>query len=156
MADVQPIPEGYPRVIPYLVTDGAADAIDFYCRVLGATERGRMSGPDGKIGHAELQLGDSVIMLSDEWPDMGYRGPKALGGTPVTLHLYVTDVDEVFERAIAAGATELRAVQNEFYGDRTGSFEDPWGHRWLVATHVEDVAPDEMERRAAEAMGATG
>ena len=156
MPDVQPIPENYPRVCPYLVIDGASDALDFYCSVLGATERMRMGGPDGKVGHPEVQLGDSVIMASDEWPDMGYSGPKAIGGTPVTVMVYVTDVDEVFERAITAGATELEAVTDQFYGDRSGSFEDPWGHRWIVATHIEDVPPEEMERRAAEVMGQAG
>jgi PhnB protein len=152
MADVDPIPEGYPQVTPYLHVDGANAAIDFYGKVLGAQERFRMDGPEGTIGHAELQLGDSIIMLSDEFPDRDVRGPKSVGGTPVTISVYVEDVDSVFEAALAEGATELRAVENQFYGDRTGQFEDPFGHRWSVATHVEDVPPDEMEKRAAEAM----
>ena len=152
MADVKPIPEGYTRVTPYLHMDGAAAAIDFYVSVLGAEERMRMPAPEGKIGHAELQLGESIIMLADEFPEMDVRGPRTLGGTPVTLHVYVEDVDSVFEAALAAGATEVRAVEDQFYGDRSGQFEDPFGHRWSVATHVEDVPPDEMERRAAEAM----
>ena len=152
MANVKPVPEGYPTVTPYLAVAGANDAIDFYRKVLGARERMRMPAPDGKVGHAELQLGDSMIMLADEFPDIGHRGPKSLGGTPVTLSVYVENVDEVFERALAEGATQLRPVENQFYGDRTGQFEDPFGHRWSVATHVEDVPPDEMERRAAEAM----
>ena len=112
-----------------------------------------MPGPDDKVGHAELQIGDSVIMLSDEFPEMGQRGPKAIGGTPVTMSVYVEDVDDVFERAVGAGATALRPVENQFYGDRSGQFEDPFGHRWNVATHVEDVSPDEMARRAAEMTG---
>jgi PhnB protein len=150
-----PIPEGYPRVTPYLYIDGANAAIDFYTSVLGATERMRMPGPDGKIGHAELALGDSVIMLADEHPEMGVRGPKTVGGTPMALHVYVEDVDSVFEKAIQAGAKELRAVEDQFYGDRAGQFEDPFGHHWNVASHVEDVPPDEMEKRAAEAMAAS-
>jgi PhnB protein len=152
MADVKPIPEGYPQVTPYLCVDGARDAIEFYGKVLGAEERMHMPGPDNKIGHAELQLGESLIMLSDEFPEMGVRSPKAVGGTPVMISVYVDDVDGVFQAALEAGATELRAVENQFYGDRTGQFEDPFGHRWSIATHVEDVPPDEMEKRAAEAM----
>lgn len=149
---VKPVPEDYPRVTPYLCVDGAAAAIDFYVLVLGATERMRMPAPGGKIGHAELQLGNSVVMLADEYPDMGFRSPKTVGGTPVTLHVYVEDVDAVFASALANGSTELRAVKNEFYGDRTGQFEDPFGHRWSVASHVEDVPEDEMAKRAEEAM----
>jgi PhnB protein len=152
VADVKPIPEGYPQVTPYLCVDGARDAIEFYTKVLGANERMRMPAPDNKVGHAELELGESLIMLSDEFPEMGVRSPKAVGGTPVTISLYVHDVDSIFEAALEAGATELRPVENQFYGDRTGQFEDPFGHRWSVATHVEDVPPDEMEKRAAEAL----
>lgn len=153
MAKVSPIPEDYPRVAPYLSIDGAAAAIDFYCDIFGATERVRMPGPEGKVGHAELDIGDSVIMLSDAMPDMGAPTPKALGGSPVFLTVYVEDVDDVFARAIKAGANEVQAVQDQFYGDRTGQFEDPFGHRWHVASHVEDVPPEEMGKRAAEAMG---
>ena len=153
MAKVKPIPDGYPRVMPYLSITGASDAIEFYGKVLGTTERMRMAGPDGKIGHAELQLGDSVIMLADEYPDMGIRSPKSIGGSPVTLTVYVEDVDAVFDKAIKAGATSLRPVEDQFYGDRTGQFEDPFGHRWNVGSRVEDVPPDEMGKRAAEAMG---
>ncbi|MHB9863241.1 VOC family protein [Streptomyces sp. YIM S03343] len=149
---VKPVPEGYPRVTPYICVDGAAAAIDFYVSVLGARERMRMEAPGGKIGHAELELGDSVVMLSDEFPDMGFRGPKSVGGTPVTLYVYVHDADAVFTEALAKGAAELEAVKTQFYGDRTGRFEDPFGHRWNVATHVEDVPPEEMEKRAKEAM----
>ncbi|HEX6387991.1 MAG TPA: VOC family protein [Solirubrobacteraceae bacterium] len=150
MAD--PIPQDYPRVSPYLICGDAAGAIDFYTSVLGATERMRMPAPDGTIGHAELQLGDSMIMLADENPDFDARSPKTVGGTPVTLHTYVEDVDAVFAAALDAGATELRAVEDQFYGDRAGAFEDPFGHHWHVATHVEDVSPEDMEKRAAEAM----
>ena len=152
---VNPIPEDYPRVVPYLIVDGAADAIDFYTSVLGATERMRMGGPEGKVGHAELEIGNSVIMLADEHPDMDAIGPKSIGGTPVSIHLYVEDSDSVFEAAIKAGAKEVMPVEDKFYGDRQGSFEDPFGHRWHVSTHVEDVPPDEIEKRAAE-MAASG
>ncbi|TMK87665.1 MAG: VOC family protein [Actinobacteria bacterium] len=153
MANVKPVPDGYPQVIPYLVVDGAAAAIDFYNKVLGTKERMRMGGPDGKVGHAELELGDSVIMLADEFPDMGPPGPKRLGGSPVTISLYLDDVDGVHKKAIAEGATELRPPTDQFYGDRTSQFEDPWGHRWNVGTHVEDVSPEEMEKRAKAASG---
>jgi PhnB protein len=153
MATVKPIPEGYPQVTPYLAVDGADAAIKFYSDVFGATERVRMPAPGGKVGHAELRLGDSLIMLADEFPDMGSRSPKAVGGTPVTISVYVEDVDSVFDRAVRAGAKALRPVENQFYGDRTGTFEDPFGHHWSVATHVEDVPPDEMAKRMAEAMG---
>jgi PhnB protein len=146
---VKPIPDGYPQLSPYLIVDGAAQAIDFYKQVLGATERMRMGGPEGKIGHAEVQIGDAVVMLADEHPDMGYLGPKAIGGTPVTIGVYVEDVDKTFDTALKAGATSLRPVENQFYGDRSGQFEDPFGHRWSVSTHVEDVPPDEMQKRAA-------
>jgi PhnB protein len=152
MAEVKPIPVGYPRITPYLCIDGAGAAIEFYGAVFGATERMRMPGPGGKVGHAELEIGDSLVMLSDEYPEMGVRSPKTIGGTPVTLHVYVDDVDAVFERALENGGTERRALENRFYGDRTGQFEDPFGHQWSVATHVEDVPPDEMAKRAAEAM----
>jgi PhnB protein len=152
MASAKPIPDGYPRVTPYLCCDGAAAAIDFYTSVLGATEKVRMGAPGGKIGHAELELGDSIVMLADEHPEMGFLGPKSVGGTPVTISVYVENVDEVFERALAEGASAERPVEDQFYGDRTGQFQDPFGHRWHVATHVEDVPPEEMQKRAAEAM----
>jgi PhnB protein len=150
-----PIPDNYPRITPYLIVDGASAAIDFYSSVLGAKERLRMPGPDGKLGHAELEIGDSMIMLADEHPEMDARGPKTIGGSPVTLHVYVEDVDSVFERAVQAGAAELRPVEDQFYGDRAGSFEDPFGHRWNVATHVEDVPPHEMAKRAEGAMSSS-
>jgi PhnB protein len=151
MAGVKAVPDGYPQVTPYLCVDGAAAAIDFYGKVLGATERMRMGGPDGKVGHAELQIGTGLIMLADEFPGMGQRSPRSLGGSPVTVSVYVDDVDAVFAAALEAGATEVRAVEDQFYGDRTGQFSDPFGHLWSVASHVEDVSPEEMARRA-EAM----
>jgi PhnB protein len=153
MSDVKAIPDNYPRVTPYLYIDGASEAIDYYGKVLGATERGRMDGPDGKVGHAELEIGNSLIMLADEHPDMGVLGPKKVGGSPMTIHVYVEDADDVFQKAIDAGGKEIRAVENQFYGDRSGQFEDPFGHRWNVATHVEDVPPDEMAKRAAAMAG---
>ena len=152
MADVKPIPDGYPQVTPYLIVDGGDAAIAFYTKVLGATERMRMPSPGDRIGHAELTLGDSLVMLADEHPEMGILGPKSVGGTPVTISVYVEDVDSVFERALSEGASSVRPVENQFYGDRSGQFEDPFGHRWSIATHVEDVPPEEMEKRAAEAM----
>jgi PhnB protein len=148
------IPDGYPNVTPYLIVDGASSAIDFYSSVLGAKERMRLAGPDGKLGHAELELGDSVIMLADENPEMDARGPRTIGGSPVSLLVYVENADSVFERAIQAGAKSVQPVEDRFYGDRVGGFEDPFGHRWNVATHVEDVSPEEMSRRAAEMMAA--
>ncbi len=150
----KPIPDDYPRVTPYLFVDGADAAIGFYCSVLGARERMRMPGPDGTIFHAELELGDSMIMVGDQNPDIDVRGPRAIGGTPMMLHVYVEDADSVFERAIAAGAEALRPVEEQFYGDRSGRFEDPFGHRWDIATHIEDVPPEEMEKRAAAATAA--
>jgi len=148
----KPIPEGYPRLTPYLIVEGASAAIDFYGSVLGASERMRMPMPNGRIGHAELELGDSLLMLADENPDMNIRGPASIGGTPVSMHVYVEDADAVFARALEAGAKALRPVEDRFYGDRSGQFEDPFGHRWDVATHVEDVPPGEMSKRAEAAM----
>jgi PhnB protein len=150
---VKPIPDGYHSVTPYLVIDGAAKAIDFYKKVFGATEMMRMPSPDGsRIGHAELKIGDSPIMLADEHPEMSIRGPHSIGGTPVSMMVYVEDVDKVAKRALAAGAQELRPVADQFYGDRSGTFLDPFGHMWTVSTHVEDVPAEEMEKRAAAAM----
>jgi PhnB protein len=150
---VNPIPSDYPRVIPYLSVDGADEAIAFYTKVLGAKERMRMDAPGGKIGHAEIQIGDAVVMLADEFPDMGAKSPKTVGGTPVTVMVYVEDVDACFGRALENGATETRKVEDQFYGDRGGQFQDPFGHQWYVASHVEDVPPEEMAKRAAAAMG---
>jgi len=149
---VRPIPDGYHAVTPYLIVDGAAQALEFYKQVFGATEQMRMAAPNGRVGHAEMRIGDSVVMLADEVPDMGYRGPKAYGGSALSLMLYVDDVDATFRRALAAGAIERRAVQNQFYGDRSGTLEDPFGHTWTISTHVEDIAPDEMAKRAEAAM----
>jgi PhnB protein len=146
------IPSGYHTATPYLVIGGAAKAIDFYKNVFGATEVLRMAQPDGKIGHAELKIGDSTIMLADESPKMGFKSPKTLGGSPVSILLYVEDVDKVFNRAVSAGATSVRPVADQFYGDRSGILTDPFGHVWSVSTHIEDVPPDEMERRASQAM----
>jgi PhnB protein len=153
VATVKPVPDGYPQVIPYLSVDGAAAAIDFYIKVFGATEKVRMPGPDGTIGHAELQIGDSLVMLADAMPDMGGKTPTALGGTPFTMMVYIEDVDTVFDRAIEAGASPEGEVEDQFYGDRAGRFVDPFGHKWFIATHVEDISPEEMEKRAAKAMG---
>ena len=144
---VKPIPEGYHTVTPYLIIQGAAKAIEFYKQALGATELLRLEGPGGTIGHAEIKIGDSPVMLADEHPQMGHRGPQALGGTPVSLAVYVPNVDELFAQAIAAGGKPLRPVADQFYGDRAGTLVDPFGHVWTLATHVEDVPPDEINRR---------
>lgn len=149
---VAPIPEGYASVTPYMTISGAAQAIDFYKQAFGAEELMRMTGPDGRIGHAEIRIGDSRIMVSDEYPDMGCRAPDRATGTPVAIMLYVDNVDAVVDRAVAAGATAERPVADMFYGDRMGTIIDPFGHRWHVGTHIEDVSPDELERRAQEAM----
>jgi PhnB protein len=146
---VKPIPEGYHTITPYLSIKGASDAIEFYKKAFGAKEVMRMGEPGGRIGHAELQIGDSKIMLADEHPEMDFRSPRAIGGTPVLLHLYVEDVDNVIGRAVAAGAKVVRPVQDQFYGDRSGSVADPYGHIWHVATHTEDLSPDEIRKRAA-------
>ena len=158
MPDVQPIPDGYPRITASLSISpapegGAAAAIDFYTSVFGMKERMRMPGPAGKVGHAELALGDSLIMLADEFPEMGFVGPRTVGGSPVTLSLYVEDVDAMVAKAVDAGATVTQPVADQFYGDRSGQLEDPFGHRWNLATHVEDVPEEEMARRVAEMMG---
>jgi PhnB protein len=156
MTSVQWVPEGYHSITPYLAIDGAADAIAFYKKAFGATEVMRMAGPAGKVGHAEIEIGGSRIMLADEYPDMNFRSPKAYGGSPVGLHLYVADVDAVARQSLAAGARELRPVKDQFYGDRTGSIEDPFGHVWHIATRKEDLSEDELKRRAAQAMQQSG
>ena len=143
---VRPIPEGYHSVTPYLIVGDAKAAIDFYTRAFGATEKFRLPAGD-KIGHAEIKIGDSHIMLADEHPDMGHLGPKARGGTSVSLMVYVPDVDTAFKQAIDAGAKEDRPVENQFWGDRMGSLTDPFGHKWSLATTVEEVPPQELEER---------
>ncbi len=152
---VKPIPDGYAALTPYLIVDGAAAAIDYYQKIFGAIELFRLADPAGKIGHAELMINDSRIMLADEFPTMGARGPGSFGGSPVRMLLYVDDVDATVQRAIAAGAKLVRPVEDQFYGDRAGGLEDPFGHHWHIATHIEDVSPEEMARRAA-AFGSSG
>jgi PhnB protein len=152
----KPIPEGYHSVTPYLIIKGATQAIDFYKKAFGATELFRMPAPEGKIGHAEIKIGDSPIMLADEFPEMGHKSPQTLGGSPISIMIYVTDVDTVFNQAIAAGGKEQRPVKDQFYGDRSGTLEDPFGHVWHVATHKEDVSPEEMERRMKTHTAASG
>jgi PhnB protein len=149
MAQVKPVPEGYHTVIPYIVVDGGNAAIEFYKRAFGATERFRMAGPDGKVGHAEIEIGDSLVMLSDAFPERGLKAPsKGEGGTPFGIFLYIPDVDAVFKKAVDAGATVTMPLENQFWGDRYGKLRDPFGHSWHLATHVEDVSPEEMEKRA--------
>ena len=144
---VKPIPAGYHSVTPYLIVRGAAEAIDFYRKAFGAVELFRFPSPDGKIGHAEIKIGDSPIMMSDEYPDMGYKGPQSIGGSPVSLMIYVADVDSLFNQAVDAGATVKEALQDKFYGDRIGTVIDPFGHVWHLATHKEDVSMEEMQAR---------
>ena len=151
MSPVNYIPEGYNSITPYLIIKGAAEAIDYYKKVFGATEVVRMDGPDGRIGHAELKIGNSHIMLADEFPEMDHRGPLSLGSSPVSILLYVEDVDATVGRAVAAGAKILKPVQDQFYGDRSGFIQDPFGHLWGVSTHKEDVSPAEMEERMKKA-----
>ena len=149
---VKPIPDGYHSVTPYLIVADGAAAVAFYQQAFEAKVRMRLPRPDGRIAHAELRIGDSVIMLADEHPEIGALAPSTIGGTPVGLHVYLEDVDAVAAKAIAAGATLKRPVENQFYGDRLGTVEDPFGHRWHVSTHIEDVSPEEIGRRAAVAM----
>ncbi len=143
------IPKGYNLVTPYLSIKGAAAAIAFYKKVFGAKEVMRMAGPNGTIGHAEIQIGDSRIMLADEFPEMNFRSPPSVGGTPVTIHLYVQDTDKVAKKAVGAGAKLLQPVTDQFYGDRSGTLEDPFGHVWHIATHIEDIPMKELKKRAA-------
>ena len=150
----KPIPEGYHTATPYLIIRGAADAIEFYKKAFGATELFRFPTPDGKIGHAEIKIGDSPIMLADEYPEMGYKSPQTLGGSPVSIMIYVEDVDTVFNRAVASGASVKEAVSDKFYCDRLGTLTDPFGHVWHVSTHKEDVSVEEMQRRAKAASAA--
>lgn len=146
----QPVPEGYSTLTPYLAVDDASAAIDFYQRAFGAKERGRQEGPGGSIMHAELEIGDSVIMLSDPFPQASTKPPKELGGTSVSIMTYVEDADAVYRQAIDVGATSLMEPDDMFWGDRLSSVQDPFGHSWTIATHIEDVSPEEMQRRAEE------
>jgi len=145
--NVKAIPAGHNTACPYLAIKNADKALEFYKKAFGATEIYKLLMPDGRLGHAEIRLGDSVIMMADEFPEFGGKAPETLGGTPVSIHLYVEDVDAVFKRALAAGAKERKPVVDQFYGDRSGQLEDPFGHVWWVATHKEDVAPEEMQKR---------
>lgn len=149
----KPLPAGYHSITPYLIVTPASQAIEFYKTAFGATEAMRLATPQGKVGHAELKVGDSFVMLADEFPEWDARSPHTIGGTPVTMLLYVEDVDAVVTRAVAAGARLTRPIQDQFYGDRSGTILDPFGHQWTIATHVEDVAPEEMKRRAAALFG---
>ena len=154
---VKPIPDGYRTVTPYLTLQDAARAIEFYKRAFGAHETGRMTGPDGKsVMHAELRIGDSLVMLSDEFPEMGARSPQSLGGTTASIFLYVPDVDAAFKRAVDAGARAIMPPADMFWGDRFGKLVDPFGHEWAMATHKEDLSPEEIRQRGAAAMAAMG
>ena len=150
MANVNAIPQGYHAVTPYLFIKGAADAIEYYKKVFGATERMRMPGPNGRIMHAEIEIGDSTVMISDENPQVNSRSPQTIGGTSCCLHVYVKDVDTTVQAAANAGAKITQPVENRFYGDRTGTLIDPFGHMWSIATHIEDVTPEEMKKRMAK------
>lgn len=149
---VNPVPDGYHTVIPYLYIKGAAKALEFYVKAFGAKEVMRLDMPEGKVGHAEIEIGDSKIMLADEFPEMDIKSPTSFGGSPVCIHLYVPDVDAFFDRAVAAGGVVTRPLADQFYGDRSGGLKDPFGHIWHVATHVEDVPPEEIDRRMKASM----
>jgi PhnB protein len=153
LSNVKAIPDGYHNVTPYLIVRSAASAIDFYTTVFGAAEIVRMAGPDGRIMHAELKIGDSIVMLADENPRNGAMSPQTVGGYSVGLHVYVENVDAVIRKAVENGAKALHPVKDQFYGDRSGSLLDPFGHMWSVATHIEDVSPEEMKKRMASATG---
>lgn len=152
---VQAIPSGYASVTPYLIVRDAARALDFYKKAFGATELMRFPAPGGKIGHAEIKIGEGVVMLADESPEMGHKSPQTIGGTPVSLMFYVADVDARFAKALAAGGVVMNPLKDQFYGDRSGTITDPFGHVWTIATHTEDVTPEEMQRRMA-ALSASG
>ncbi len=153
MADVKPIPEGFHTATPHLVVSDAAAAIEFYQKAFGAEEVSRMPGPEGKIMHAAIRIGDSPVMLNDEFPDMGTVGPKAIGGTAVTIHLYVKDADAVWDSATKAGAKVVVPIDDMFWGDRYGVIEDPFGHRWSIATHTQDLTPEQVMEGAQKAFG---
>ena|SRR6185295_7714831 len=148
MSQVKAIPEGYHSVTPYLILGKAAAAIEFYKKAFGAKELYRLSGPEGKVGHAEIQIGNSRIMLADEFPEMDTRGPKSMGGSPISLMIYLENVDQAFAQALKAGAKEVRPLENQFYGDRSGTVLDPFGYKWTLATHVEDLSMEEMRKRS--------
>jgi PhnB protein len=150
-AKAKPIPEKYHTVTPYLIVHDAVQAIEFYKRAFGAVELFRMAGPGGKVGHAEIRIGDSNVMLADEHPEMGARSPRSIGGSPVSMLVYVENVDAFFNQAVSAGAKVVRPIENKFYGDRSGGLEDPFGYQWFIATHIEDLSPEELQRRAASA-----
>jgi len=150
MAKVRAVPEGYHAITPILIVTDAAQALDFYRSAFGAEETVRMPGPDGRVMHAEMRLADSVFMLGEESPEMGARGPKSYGGSPVTLYVYVDDVDSAWDQAVKAGAKEISPLTNMFWGDRTGRLEDPFGHRWSLSQHIEDPTPEEMQKRQEE------
>jgi PhnB protein len=148
MANVQAVPKGHHTVTPHLIVNKASEAIDFYKKAFGATEVSRFTGPDGKVMHAEVQIGDSRVMLGDEMPGQGGRGPRALGGTPVGLFLYMNDVDKLWKQATGAGARQVEPLVNQFWGDRSGCVEDPYGHRWWLSQHIEDLSDEELGKRA--------
>lgn len=152
---VLPIPPGYHSVTPYLVVKNASAAIDWYEKAFGAQEHLRLNGPKGNVGHAEIRIGDSYVMLADEHPDFGILAPEHFGGSPTHFLIYVENVDQVFERSLVAGATSVRPLQDQFYGDRTGTIKDPFGHQWTIATHIEDVTQEEVQRRYDEMLGAS-
>ena len=153
---VKPIPEGYRSVTPYLIVDDGAAALEFYAKALGAIERMRMDWGGGRVGHAELEIGDSVVMLASEFPEMNALSPRTIGGTPVSLMVYVEDVDAVFAKAVEEGAEVVRPVADQFYGDRAGRIRDPFGHEWTLSTHVEDVTPEELRRRQEAMVSGSG
>lgn len=156
MATAKPIPQGAQTLTPYIAVRGAARAIEFYREAFGAQEMYRLVDLDGRIGHAELRIGTSTLMLADESPGFGALAPASIGGSPVRLHLQVENVDAVMRRAVAAGATELRPVKDEFYGERSGMLADPFGYQWFISTHIEDVSPEEMQRRFTKALSGGG
>lgn len=153
MSNVKPIPDGYHTITPYICVGDAASAIEFYKKAFGATELMRLDHPSGKIGHAEIKIGDSHLMLADEFPEMNFRSPQSLTGSPVSMYLYVEDVDAVANQAVAAGAKVVREVKDQFYGDRSGTLEDPYGHVWNIATHKEDVSQEEINKHLAASSG---
>lgn len=152
-SSVKAIPDGYHTITPYICVNDAANAIEFYKKAFGATELMRLADPSGRIGHAEIKIGDSHLMLADEFPEMNFRSPQSLGGSPVTIFLYVEDVDTVANQAVAAGAKLVKEVKDQFYGDRSGTIEDPFGHVWNISTHKEDVSPEEINKHVAAMSG---